>query len=145
MAEGDIHRQLVACLSNVVRTEQAGTWHVFVDGIRVFGDGGPPPNLGDVRPDLYAVESRSRYIIIGEAKCASDIDNPHTEKQLLQYFQHLAGCSAGRLALSVPLFSAGTAHRICRCVRLRAGAGHIPFEVFGWLLGPNPISKVWRG
>jgi hypothetical protein len=106
---------------------------------------GCPPQLASVRPDLYARDWRSTRVIIGEAKIAEDLENPHTHLQLACYFSHLGGLSAGEVLVLVPYLAAGTAYRLCRAARRRAGSDHVPFEVSGWLFGSTAFSRVWRG
>ena len=102
--------------------------------------------LRSVCPDLYARENVAPHVVIGEAKTSRDLDNLHTDKQLYEYFVHLSTEPSGELLLAVPLMSAGAAHRLCRAARARVGCGTVPFEVMGWLFGPNKaICEVWRG
>ena len=145
MPEGDTHRQLVEHLSNSVKLRRGGMLCVYIDGVRPFLGKGPPPALGDIRPDIYAIDEVTKHIIIGEAKSASDIDNDHTEKQLTGYFEHLASRPSGELVIAVPFCSAGTAHRLCLSTRNKLGLKHISFEISGWFLGRKPFSQVWYG
>ncbi|UZO94774.1 Hypothetical protein RMP42_05860 (plasmid) [Roseomonas mucosa] len=104
-----------------------------------------PPLLRGYRPDLYAVEHGTRRVLLGEAKTPGDIDNRHTRSQLAVYFEYLLHQVPGELWVAVPLTSAGTALRVCRSVRSRLGAPHVPLVITGWLLGAKPFVEVWRG
>jgi len=101
--------------------------------------------LGDSRPDIYALDSQTKHVIIGEAKSAKDIENLHTERQLSNYFSHLAECPTGELLIAVPYVCAGTAHRLCLSTRKKLGLGHVPFEISGWFLGTKPYVETWNG
>jgi len=145
MPEGDTHRQLVQHLTRAVMSRRPGPMSVFNDGQSLFLGGAPPPALGDSRPDIYALDSQTKHVIIGEAKSAKDIENLHTERQLSNYFSHLAECPTGELLIAVPYVCAGTAHRLCLSTRKKLGLGHVPFEISGWFLGTKPYVETWNG
>lgn len=146
MPESTLHRELVNRLAAAVRLRRSGSWFLFVDSNDGNVSEGCPPILRSVCPDLYARENVGSHVVIGEAKTSRDLDNVHTEKQLYEYFLHLSDEPSGELLLSVPMMSAGAAHRLCRAARARVGCGGVPFEVMGWLFGPNKaMSEIWRG
>lgn len=146
MPESVLHRQLVGHLTSCVRSRRSGSWFLFVDSNTEDVSEGCPPILRSVCPDLYARENVVRHVVIGEAKTARDLDNLHTEKQLYEYFRHLAEEESGELLLAVPLICAGAAHRLCRAARSRAGCPSVPFEILGLMLGTKKaICEVWRG
>ncbi len=143
--EGDVHRALVRLLSQRIAGDKPLGWASFIDGACFDERAGIPPQLGDFRPDVYAVERVSRRIVIGEAKTVDDIDNDHTRSQLASYFRHLASGPAGEIWMAVPMLSGGAAHRLCRAARASADAGQIGFVITGWLFGPKPVVETWRG
>jgi hypothetical protein len=146
MPESALHRELVSRLVSAVQARRSGSWFLFVDSNDGNVSEGCPPILRSVCPDLYARENRGRHVVIGEAKTSRDLDNLHTEEQLYEYFLHLSNESSGELLVAVPLMSVGAAHRLCRAARARVGCGVVPFEVMGWLFGPNrALCEVWRG
>ena len=86
MSESDLHKRLVHGLVAHVRQRLSRSWQVFLDlrdDPEVYVC---PPLLGSACPDLYARENVLNHLIIGEAKTALDLENSHTEKQLLEYF-----------------------------------------------------------
>ena len=83
MTESQKHRELIDTIVGYVqyRFPFIENGECFIDGI-----GERPPSMPDGSiPDFYC-ESNG-YIIIGEAKTTCDIDNAHSEKQLLAYLQ----------------------------------------------------------
>lgn len=144
MGETDLHRRLVLSLASLIRERRSGSWFLFLDATDEDSQG-CPPILGSSCPDLYAREIPNSHLVIGEAKTSRDLDNPHTEKQLGEYFHHLATQDSGELIVAVPLFSAGAAHRLCRVAKAKAGTVTVPFEITGWVFGPKPRCGVWRG
>jgi hypothetical protein len=144
MAETDLHKRLVRSLASLVRQRRSGSWFLFVDAIDERCEG-CPPIVGSSCPDLYARENPNNYLIIGEAKTARDLDNPHTEQQLGEYFTHLTAQASGELIVAVPLLCAGAAHRLCRVAKAKFNAENVPFEITGWMFGPKPTCGVWRG
>jgi hypothetical protein len=146
MTEGTSHKLLVSGLRRVLTDRYPGSWHVFTDGGAPSAFGvGRPPTLESVRPDLFARNPVTTGVIIGEAKSSRDIENPHTENQLREYFQFLEGQTAGTLLLSVPYFDAGTAFRLCRSMRTVEKCKSAKFEVIGWMFGAEPRYGVWSG
>jgi len=95
MAESELHRQLVSGLASLVRQRRSGSWFLFADSNRDPSSQGCPPTLRSVCPDIYARENFVNYVVIGEAKTTRDLDNLHTQRQLIEYFTHLAGEESG--------------------------------------------------
>jgi hypothetical protein len=145
MPESDLHRQLVLSLGDLIRQRRSGSWIMFLDCEPNIEYDGCPPMLDTVRPDIYARERHVSHVVIGEAKTSKDIDNPHTEGQLAAYFDHLSDLPSAELVLAVPYLFAGTAHRLCRSLKIRKGYKHIPFEIGGWMFGSRTICEIWRG
>jgi hypothetical protein len=104
-----------------------------------------PPLLGAACPDLYARENLVNHLVIGEAKTALDLENSHTEKQLIEYFSHLSEQKSSEFIMAVPLMCAGAAHRLCRAARAKSAIETIPFEITGWMFGAKSKYEVWRG
>ena len=78
------HQWLVVWLSR--RIARDGYSLVGVDAGRFAQLLTPPPppgiSIGPVRPDVVGVHSRERFLALGEAKSAFDLDTSHTRVQL---------------------------------------------------------------
>ena len=131
MAESDLHAELVARIVRSLENEGRKLF-LFVDG--KSGNGSVPPTLENVRPDVFARDNLSKVAIIGEAKTTNDIDNPHTESQLITYFSFLAQEGAGRLMLVVPWKGLDEMYYLAKRTKRIAKAQMIPFTVQGWLI-----------
>jgi hypothetical protein len=145
MAEGVLHRELVTKLKRIVLNRRSGNWLILVDALNRLTSDGCPPQLANVRPDLYAREKTTGHLIIGEAKISDDIENEHTDSQLKIYFEHLREQSAGQLIFVVPFLDGGAAHRICRKVKKISNCMSVPFEIIGCMIGDSHIHQAWHG
>ena len=61
-----------------------------------------PPFIGQFRPDLYASDTPTTSVIIGEAKTALDLETFHSRQQIIAYARHLALYQGSTLILAVP-------------------------------------------
>lgn len=142
MAESDLHGELVARIVRSLEGEGRKLF-LFVDG--KSGKGSIPPILEDVRPDVFARDNVSKVAIIGEAKTTKDIDNPHTESQLITYFSFLAHEGTGRLMLSVPWKGLDEMYYLAKRTQRIANAQIIPFTVQGWLIPDAELCITHHG
>jgi len=146
MSEGAHHARLVEVLLDAAHghfgsAEGVWTWaDQPASGVHRV-----PFMIGEVRPDVYLRSATGDRVLLGEAKTARDIDNPHTHAQLKEYFEHLASERGALLWMAVPLQSAGEAFRVARSIRAASSAAHVPFIVSGWLLGRTTLEKRWHG
>jgi hypothetical protein len=146
MSEGTLHSRLVLTLLEKIQVSRSKAWSVFSDFKGDVTQWDCPPALSDFRPDVYAREIGSGFLVVGEAKTPNDLDRRHTEDQLGAYFEHLKIQERGELDLAVTLPCVGLAHEICRRVRARYKCETIAFSVNGWLLGNNKaFCEEWRG
>jgi hypothetical protein len=128
-----------------VRQRRSGSWNLFLDSRNDSEFFACSPTLGSACPDLYAREHVGNHLVVGEAKTALDLENSHTEKQLMEYFSHLAEQNSSEFIMAVPLMCAGAAHRLCRAARTKCLVEKVPFEITGWMFGVEPRYEVWRG
>lgn len=61
-----------------------------------------PPLINGFTPDLYARHPRTGVTLIGEAKTASDLGSPHTERQIRGFLAKCAGEASSLFILAVP-------------------------------------------
>lgn len=142
MAESDLHAELVTRIVKSLEDE-GRKFFLFVDGRG--GNGSIPPTLQNYRPDVFARDNNSKVAIIGEAKTSNDIDNPHTECQLVSYFNFLAQEGTGRLMLSVPWKGLDEMYYIAKRAKRIANAQLIPFMVQGWLIPDAELCITHHG
>lgn len=145
MSESDHHRSLVQALAGEISSDPIWDNPPIVycdvqDGI--LAD--LPPIIGSNRPDVFARDLTTSLSIIGEAKTADDIDNRHTFDQLASFFDYLRHHPYGELWMAVPWLSAGTATRVCRLMREKQDAQHIPIRVAAFMIGNISLRRIWR-
>jgi hypothetical protein len=142
MAESDFHAQLVDRIVRSIQVERPGKYDVFVDS-RAGNADLLPPMINSVRPDVFARHCFTKIALIGEAKTENDINNAHTELQLLTYFQFLAAEGNGELHIAVPWRALDKMDFAVRRVRRLAQAQNIPYTVSGWAL-PDADYRLMR-
>lgn len=142
MAESDLHAELVARIVNSLENEGKRLF-LFVDGKSTNGH--VPPTLENVRPDVFAREESSKFATIGEAKTEFDIDNPHTEEQLLTYFSFLANEGSGRIMIAVPWKGLDRMYYLAKRCKRKAQAQKIPFIVQGWAIPDADVCFTHHG
>lgn len=130
MAASDQHQLLVQFLLTHVGQELGATAALSADLGLAFGLPRPAP-IGGTRPDAFARCLTRHRVVVAEAKTRWDVSRPHTELQLMAYFQFLAAEKQGELWLAVPWAGVDEMHAAAvRCRRL-AGGSSVPFTVFG--------------
>lgn len=145
MSESDQHRSLVQALAWEI--SESSLWQnppILYCDIQDGATIDMPPIIGNNRPDVFARDLSEGIIVIGEAKTANDIDNQHTFDQLISFFDYLCSQAQGELWMGVPWLSAGTALRVCKQLRKRASAQHIPIRVLSFMVGNTSIKRVWH-
>lgn len=130
MPTSDVHRRLVAFLADLVTRELGPDADIHADryGSHVWPT---PPQLGDARPDVFGRRASPATVLIGEAKTRGDIDHPHTELQLVRYFEYLKHDAPGQLWIAVPWSGLDEMYFMANRCRRLAGATAIPFQVTG--------------
>jgi hypothetical protein len=132
MAESSLHAALVERIVKNL-TERNPDYLLFVDGCASTGLA-IPPSIEMVRPDVFGRDMKTKKAVIGEAKTADDIENPHTELQLLTYFRYLANDGGGMCCLAVPWKGLDKMYFMARKMQRIANASAIAFTVHGWTL-----------
>lgn len=132
MAESELHAVLVQRIANYFAT-RSPDYLLFVDG-RASNGLMVPPSIEAVRPDVFGRDNKTKVAVIGEAKTLNDIENPHTEFQLLTYFRYLADEGGGICCLAVPWKGLDTMYFLAKKMRRIAGACVVDFVVQGWTL-----------
>ena len=69
---------------------------------RQFSQSGKPPRLNGHIPDLFVAKHSGRGAIVGEAKTAQDLENPHTHAQLVAYMSWCDQRGDSLLVVAVP-------------------------------------------
>ena len=120
MGESRTHIKLVEELRNYV----ANTYFMGERGA-VLCDlpesilGEKPPLIGNFRPDVYATDSMTERIIIGEAKTEFDLERDHSKKQLAAFIKECSTYRKGILVVAVPWDLVVTARQLLK--RLEQG------------------------
>jgi len=146
VTESARHAQLVDALVSRAIALAGGTQFTMCADLAATNYYPRPPPIGSVRPDMFATFETSGLLLLGEAKTAWDVDNPHTLQQLKDYFEYLQVRGTGELWLAVPIASAGEMYRVAQYSRSIAKCSRVPFQVSGWMFGPAaPVTRIWHG
>jgi len=140
----ELHRRLVAYLAEQMQLELGPAADVLADHKLALA-WPTPPVLGEARPDVFARHRNPSAVIIGEAKTRADIEHPHTETQLLCYFQYLRAEQAAELWLAVPWAGLDAMYFAANRCRRLAGAQTIGFRVFGLAWQSGLFCRTVRG
>jgi len=147
MSESDHHRCLVRALAYEIA--DGAVWGrtpmIYCDLFDTIEGTCLPPLINGSRPDVFARDLGASLSIIGEAKTANDIDNPHTCEQLISFFDYLGHLPSAELWMGVPWLCAGTAMRICTHARARSSAPNVVIRVVAFMMGRTTFKRVWRG
>jgi hypothetical protein len=144
LSEIDLHAQLVDRIARSIEVDGRGEYLILIDS-RAGLARLTPPALENVRPDIFARHTQTRYAVIGEAKTLSDVENPHTEHQLECYFRHLALEGGGEVRLAVPWKRLDRMIFMVRRARRIAGASVIRYSVSGWALPDSDFCEQRHG
>lgn len=104
MAESDLHKMLVKRLfewqqANFLNRDRwiscdSGAYRSDLSAV----------TIGNSKPDLYVLFPDDNFIIIGEAKTENDIENDHTVKQALDYYEACMKFPGSKLVYAVPFY-----------------------------------------
>lgn len=145
MTENEVHARLVGALLGVIQqVAPIERLYIWADEHQTR-EHSPTYITGSVRADVIAKRKDNGLVIIGEAKSHNDIDNPHTHKQLKDYYEHLLIQPRGLLWLSVPMGYGGEAMRVGKAIRRAIRCERIELIVSEWLLGPRDLERRWNG
>lgn len=76
-----------------------------------------PHRCGGYCPDLFATDLPTTFEIIGEAKTSSDIERPHSRRQLAGFLEHLSVQKDAYLYVCVPHPTVARARTIIARIR----------------------------
>lgn len=146
MSESSDHRTLVEALAREITGDSVWTNQpiIYSDILNGVGTSNLPPIIGSHRPDVFALDIRDSFSIVGEVKTAGDIDNMHTFSQLESFFNYLRVQARAEFWMGVPWMSAGTTMRVCRYARKISNAQHVPVRVVAFMVGNTDVRRVWR-
>ena len=89
-----------------------------------------PPMICGHRPDVYAYEEVQRLCIIAEAKTDSDLDNLHTQRQLMSFISYLSDREKSLFILSVTGPKSDHGKTLLRFTHRLVAAKNVPLEIF---------------
>ena len=112
MSQSDLHRHLVI---QVVKALEARFPSMsFITDVQQKPGDKVPPLIDGFRPDVYASEAFSSSIIIAEAKTDGDLNNEHTNNQIVAFVNYLERRRDGFFVLSVTGCGADRARTLLR-------------------------------
>ena len=82
------------------------------------------------RPDVYAYEEVEHLYIIAEAKTDSDLDNLHTQRQLMSFISYLSDREKRLFILSVTGAKSDHGKTLLRFTHRLQAAKNVPLEIF---------------
>lgn len=134
MSESETHSRLVAATLRAVHEWADGaTLDIWADH-PATREHPAPFVIGQSQADLIAIRRDTRFTVIGEAKTQRDVDNAHTHRQLVEYYEFLLTQTGGLLWISVPFGIAGTALRVAKTLRREVKCERVELIVSEWLL-----------
>lgn len=144
MSESETHSRLVKATIAAVQEWAAGAALDLWADHPATAEHPAPFVIGQSQADLIAIRRDTRVSVIGEAKTRRDIENPHTLRQLKEYYEFLLTQPGGLLWLSVPLGAGGQALRVAKTVRRDTKCERVDLIVSEWLLGTCDIETRWN-
>ncbi len=92
-----------------------------------------PPSLGDGHfPDLYANDTKSGLMIVGEAKTAGDIEKLHSIEQYKSYFETLKYCPyESKIVLAVPNYYKQRMNSVIKRVKRESNSTNVDAIILG--------------
>ena len=145
MSQSDEHRSLVIQAARILG-ELRPNLSLLVD-LQATPGNRLPPTISGHRPDVYASEPSEDLAVIGEAKTYSDLDRPHTLRQVLSYATYLGKRSKGILLLAVPPSAADRSKTLLWFTRRQVQPCTTNFITFDgldlWQLGSGEEFR-WR-
>ena len=120
MPESASHAKLVESMRKWIVDNRfdGDSGHVLVDNAEATAASKPPKAHGFI-PDLYAKHRPGVGVIIGEAKTARDLENPHTEAQIRGFLRTCAEETNSLFVLAVPWHMERFARSLVRSIQRR--------------------------
>ena len=128
MSQSETHRNLILQVAKAIE-DRYSQISVITDSQQSPGDIVPPMIRGH-RPDVYAYQEAERLCIIAEAKTDSDLDNLHTQRQLMSFISYLGDKERGLFILSVTGAKSDHGKTLLRFTHRLVSARNVPLEVF---------------
>ena len=76
-----------------------------------------PPRIDGYAPDLYWRTLAGGSALIGEAKCAYDVESRHSRQQFAAFISHLSAFAEGILLVAVPWHVVPQAKSLIRAIQ----------------------------
>jgi hypothetical protein len=131
MSESALHRSMVGHINEFVLEEYRDYCELVVSADVDSGPvDRPPPKIGSSRPDLFAECIDKDFLVIGEAKTEYDVENRHTDEQIVNYCKHLAS-NNGLLILCVLWHQVILMEEIVDFLKMEAGFERVDVKVLG--------------
>ena len=126
MAESEEHSNLVAILHSYIAD-------IFCEGKgeRVLTDSVSnesrtrPPSIAGYVPDAYVMLSEQGRVVIGEAKSMGDLENSHTETQVVAFLRRCRDVEGSTFILAVPWPIERLARAFLTSLQAREGLSHV--------------------
>ena len=80
-----------------------------------------PPKIYNFIPDLYVPNTTRKFIIIGEAKTANDLENDHTEEQIGAFLRKCSEFEGAHFVFAVPWHKTRLAKSIIKYIQAKIG------------------------
>ena len=97
---------------------------VFTDSLSSKSPTRPPPIEGYV-PDAYVMLNEQGRVVIGEAKSMRDLENSHTEAQVMAFLRRCGMAEGAAFILAVPWPIERLARALLTNFRVREGLPHV--------------------
>lgn len=126
MSESVEHSNLVAILHSYISRrfcEGLGEL-VYTDSIRSESRT-RPPSIGGYVPDAYLMLDQDGGVVIGEAKSLGDLENSHTEAQVVAFLKRCGMAEGSTFILAVPWPVERLARGLLRDLQEREGFSHV--------------------
>ena len=145
MSQSDQHRDLV--IQVVKALESRYPLMSFITDVQQNPGNPVPPVIDGFRPDVYATKKSGGSIVIAEAKTDGDLDNKHTNNQVVSFVNYLERRRNGFFFLSVTGCGANRAKTLLRFVCQITHVTSTTIGVFDgcdfWLLNSRN-STTWH-
>lgn len=145
MSQSEQHRNLVIQVVKVL--EARCPLMSFITDVQQNPGDPVSPVVDGFRPDVYATGESESSIVIAEAKTDGDLDNKHTNKQVISFINYLERRRNGFFVLSVTGYGANRAKTLLRFARQVTNVTSTTIAVFDgcdfWLLDSNG-GRIWH-
>ena len=96
-----------------------------------------PPHIDGYVPDAYVMLDDQGRVVIGEAKSMGDLENSHTEAQVIAFLQRCGMVEGSTFVLAVPWPIERLAGALLTNFRIRQGLTQVEIVVLSEV---NPLS-----